>query len=95
MTQRTFTIEVVVDYIDEGKNAAMRVACQQAGQLVFATANLLKDHLKPKVAVHSNDWFSPQEEIELIPNTIQAGLDLIGDDSEPVHPELLAAFSQQ
>lgn len=96
--QRQFTIEVRVDYDDSNKNEAMRIAVKQAAQHVYAKACLLKDGQKPTIAAFSDDWYSGREEIEVIPDTIQKGLDSIavdGDDSDaptPVSDELLAAF---
>jgi len=93
--QRQFTIEVRVDYEDSAKNEAMRLAVAQAAQHVYAKACLLKDGQKPTIAAFSDDWYSGREEIEVIPNTIQQGLDSItGDGDEPsvVSDELLAAF---
>jgi aspartate ammonia-lyase len=96
--QRQFTIELRVDYDDNGKNEAMRTAVKQAAQHVFAKASMLKDSQKPTIAAFSDDWYSGREEIEVIPDTIQSGLDSIavdGDDSDaptPVSDELLAAF---
>ena|GEM_PF-4798295 len=95
--QRQFTIELRVDYDDVGKNEAMRIAIKQAAQHVYAMANMLKDGQKPQIAAFSDDWYSGREEIEVIPDTIQSGLDAIavdGDDAANEGPssELLAAF---
>ncbi len=91
--QRQFTIELRVDYADNEKNQAMRIACQQAAQHINATAILLADGQKPQIAVFSDDFYSGREEIELIPNTIQAGLDAIGGGDAPtVSDEMLNAF---
>ena len=93
--QRQFTIELRVDYADNEKNQSMRLACQQAAQHIFATANLLKDGQKPQIAVFSDDFYSGREEIELISSTIQAGLESIGgEDAQPVSNELLNAFEK-
>jgi hypothetical protein len=96
--QRQFTIELRVDYDDNDKNEAMRMAVKQAAQHVFAKASMLKDSQKPTIAAFSDDWYSGREEIEVIPNTIQSGLDSIAVDGDysdaptPVSDELLAAF---
>lgn len=93
--QRQFTIELRVDYDDTGKNEAMRIAVRQAAQHVYAKANMLKDGQKPQIAAFSDDWYSGREEIEVIPDTIQSGLDSIavdGDNEPEVSSELLAAF---
>lgn len=95
--QRQFTIELRVDYADNGKNEAMRIAVAQAAQHIYAKANMLKDSQKPQIAAFSDDWFSGREEIEVIPGTIQQGLDAIGEATAEDAPsaELLAAFGGQ
>jgi pyruvate/2-oxoglutarate dehydrogenase complex dihydrolipoamide dehydrogenase (E3) component len=92
--QRQFTIELRVDYADNEKNQSMRIACQQAAQHINATAVLLADGQKPQIAVFSDDFYSGREEIELITNTIQAGLDSIGGDASEsqVSDEMRNAF---
>jgi len=94
--QRQFTIELRVDYADNEKNQAMRLACQQAAQHLNATAVLLSDGQRPQIAVFSDDFYSGREEIELVSGTIQSGLDSIGGDANdsPVSNELLNAFGQ-
>ena len=80
--QRQFTIELRVDYADNGKNDAMRTALQAAARHVYATATLLADAVKPQVAIFSDDFFSGHEQITLLEDTIKDGLDQIGDTKE-------------
>lgn len=90
--QRQFTIELRVDYADNEKNEVMRKALQHAARHVFATAVLLADGIKPQVAVFSDDFFSGHEEIKLLEDVIQSGLDSTDlPDEAPVSSELMAA----
>lgn len=91
--QRQFTVELRVDYADNDKNEVMRKALQHAARHVFATASLLADGIKPQVAVFSDDFFSGHEEIKLLNDVIQQGLDeteTTAGDSE-ISSELMAA----
>lgn len=91
--QREFTIQLRVDYADSEKNAAMRLACQLAAVHMLNKAMLLKDGQKPDIAVYSDDFYSGREQIELIPDTIQSGIDsLTGDNA--VENALIAAFGE-
>ncbi len=91
--QRQFTIELRVDYEDAGKNEAMRKALQAAARHVYATATLLKDSVKPQVAIFSDDFFTGHEEINLLSDTVQEGMDSIGGgEAEGVSDELLNAM---
>src|ERR1035437_5238313 len=95
MMQRMFTIELRVDYADAEKNDAMRTAIRQAAQHVNATACLLTDGVRPGIAVFSDDFYAGREEIGLIQETIQKGIDSIqGDpaDEGGVSDEMLNAL---
>lgn len=95
--QRQFTIELRVDYEDSEKNAVMRQACQAAARHMFATANLIKDGQKPQVAIFSDDFYSGHEDITLLEDTIQNGIDSLGGVSadDTVSSELLAAVTEE
>jgi hypothetical protein len=90
---RQFTIELRVNYADNEKNATMRSAVAQAARHMFATAQLLADGVKPDIAIFSDDWFSGREEIELLQDVIQQGLDEAGEavTEGEVSSELMAA----
>lgn len=90
--QRQFTIELRVDYEDADKNDTMRTACQAAARHVYATATLLADGVKPQIAIYADDFFSSQQEIALLDDTIQQGIDASGlSDEAPVSSELMKA----
>ena len=91
--QRQFTIEIRVDYADNGKTDVMKKAMQQAARHVFATATLLADGVKPQVAVFSDDFFTGHEEIALLDDTITQGIEAIQatGEQEVISNELLAA----
>lgn len=85
--QRQFTIELRVDYADNEKNDAMRQACAAAGRHVFATASLLSDGVQPQISIYSDDYFAGHEEIKLMEDTIQQGLDATAVAAEGAVPE--------
>ncbi len=93
--QRQFTIELRVDYADNDKNEVMRKALQHAARHVYATAVLLADGIKPQVAVFSDDFFSGHEEIKLMDDVIQQGLDetveTAPEGGDTISSELLSA----
>jgi hypothetical protein len=92
--QRQFTVELRVDYADNDKNETMRTALQHAARHVYATAVLLSDGVKPQVAVFSDDFFSGHEEIKLLEDTIQHGIDATNmqDATDQVSGELMSAM---
>jgi hypothetical protein len=93
--QRLFTIEVRVDYKDESKQEIMKKALQQAARHIYASANLLKDHIKPMIVVYSHDYFSGHHDIPLLEDDIEAvGNSLLSDEmkDEGVSKEMLDAL---
>ncbi len=91
--QRQFTIEIRVDYADSEKNAAMKETLQQCARHAYATATLLSDGVKAQVAIFSDDFFSGHEEIMLLDDVIQKGLEAVGDTKEEISSELAGALS--
>jgi hypothetical protein len=90
--QRQFTIELRVDYADNEKNDAMRQACAAAARHVYATASLLSDGIKPQISVYSDDYFAGHDEIKLMEDTIQQGLDdTQGVEATEISSELMRA----
>jgi hypothetical protein len=92
--QRQFTIEVRVDYADADKNAVMKETLQACARHAYATAVLLNDGVKAQVAIFSDDFFSGHEEIMLLDDTIQKGIDAVGgaDEADKPSSEMLAAM---
>lgn len=94
--QRSFTIELRVDYADAGKNPAMKKAVAQAARHLFATASLLKDQAQPQIAIFSDDFFGNHEDIALLEDTLATGAEALtaaGDTSDgAISDELLNAF---
>lgn len=90
---RQFTIELRVNYADSDKNDTMRSACAAAARHMFATANLLADGTNPDIAIYSDDWFAGKEEINLMQDVIQQGLDETTDTvtEGEISSELMAA----
>lgn len=95
--QRQFTIELRVDYEDPDKHQEMRKAAAHAARHMHAIASLLADNgVKPQVSAFSDDWFSGQEEINLLEDIIAQGLtetDGSGEQTEAIDPELIRAMA--
>ncbi len=94
--QRQFTIELRVDFADPEKLPAIKKVLQQAARHCFATAQLISDNSKStQIAIYSEDFFSGHEEIKLLDDTIQQGLDATGGTSggDAVSDELLSAVN--
>lgn len=93
--QRQFTIELRVDFADPEKLEPIKQVLQQAARHAFATAQLISDNPKlTKIAIFSDDFFTGHEQIALLDDTIQQGLDAIGADSsgsESISSELAMA----
>lgn len=92
--QRSFHIELRVDFADPEKLEPLKQVLQQAARHAYATAQLISDNPKStQIAIFSDDFFSGHEEIKLLDDTIQQGLDDVGDTSgsEEVSSELAAA----
>lgn len=93
--QRMFTIELRVDFSDNEKLEPMKQAIRAAAKHVNATALLISDNPKAtQIAIYSEDFFSGNEEIALLEDTIAIGLaetgQAVGD--EGVSDELAGAL---
>ena len=94
--QRQFTIELRVDFADSEKLGPLKQVLQQAARHAFATAMLISDNPKStQVAIFSDDFFSGHEEIKLLDDVIQQGLDQTGEAQPEDTPsaELLGAVN--
>jgi hypothetical protein len=93
--QRQFTIELRVDFVDTEKLGPLKQVLQQAARHAFATAMLISDNPKStRVAIFSDDFFTGHQEIALLEDVIQQGLDATGETtsgSESISSELMAA----
>lgn len=65
MGQKTYTIELKVNFTEEGKHDVMREALRDAARTVLTTAMMLADKGKPQVALHSSDFFYGNEALTL------------------------------
>jgi hypothetical protein len=87
--QRQFTIELRVDFADQEKLPALKQVLQQAARHAFATAQLISDNPKStQIAIFSDDFFSGHEEIKLLDDVIQQGLDHRRDEDSGPASEL-------
>jgi hypothetical protein len=94
--QRQFTIELRVDFADADKLPELKKTLQQCARHAFATAQLLSDTPKTTaIAVFSDDFFSGNEEIKLMEDVIQQGLDDVNETSgaEKLSSELVEAMN--
>lgn len=94
--QRQFTIELRVDFADPEKLGPLKQVLQQAARHAFATAQLISDNPKStQVAIFSDDFFTGHEEIKLLDDVIQNGLDAQGQESgsEGISSELAGAMT--
>lgn len=92
--QREFKIELRVDFADPGKLPEIAKTLKAAARHVLATAKLISDNPKSTdIAVFSDDFFSGREEISLLDDVIQQGLDETdGTPTDQPSDELLNAF---
>ena len=65
MAQKTYTIELRVNFTDDGKHDVMREAARDAARTILTTAMMLADKGKPQVALHSSDFFYGTEALSL------------------------------
>jgi|SRR5712664_1276217 len=95
--QRQFTIELRVDFADSEKLGPLKQVLQQAARHAYATAQLISDNPKStQIAIFSDDFFTGHEEIKLMEDVIQQGLDETGTATEAdnVSSELMAAVNE-
>ena len=95
--QRQFTIELRVDFADPEKLPALKQVLQQAARHAYATAQLLSDVPKTtQIAIFADDFFSGHQEIKLLEDVIQQGLDATGEvssGSDSISSELMGAVN--
>lgn len=65
MAHKTYVMEVKVTFTDDGKHDAMREVMRDAGRTVLTAAMMLADKGKPRVALHSSDFFFGNEDFSL------------------------------
>jgi hypothetical protein len=60
-------IELDIDFNDnpKDKHEAIKTTAAMAAKHLFAQATILSDAYKPRIAVHSSDFFMGKEEIDL------------------------------
>jgi len=85
MAQRTYTLEIAVDFGDLDKHEVAKKIMQQLGTRAFANMALLADGIKPKIAIFSDDFFSGHEDFVFLEDVVAKGdaeLAEAGDTSE-------------
>jgi hypothetical protein len=96
--QRQFTIELRVDFADKDKLPELKQTLLQCARHALTTAQLLSDTPKTtQIAIYSNDFFSPPEEINVLEDLIQQGIEATNMQDEPqnggIGEDLAAAVS--
>lgn len=71
--QKTFSLELRVDFKDKDKFDVMRKLFQQAALHLAAQADLLMDHVKAQAAVFDDDFFSGKQQISILDDTWEQG----------------------
>lgn len=90
MTQRSYTIEVRIDVADETKYEDFQKVMIQAGQLVYANAQLISGTTKPQIAVFSDDFFAGHNDIDIFTNSIAQGDKDLAAAAKTAQPDLVA-----
>lgn len=68
-------IELRTNFADRDKNEAVRQIVLQSAKHLNALALLLHDGVKPDIAAYGDDWFAGRQDINLLEDVIQQGLD--------------------
>ena len=63
--QRTYTIEIRCEYIDESRYTYVEEAMRSAAQDIIAVAKVLTDKKDPVISLRSDDRFEGAADIEL------------------------------
>jgi len=63
---RVFMIELRVDFRDSSKNELVRKALAQAAATLNGQVSMIQDHVKPQIAIYSDDFFHTHEEINML-----------------------------
>lgn len=92
--QRKFSIEIKVDFADDGKLPVFTKTVLLHARRLLGTARLIADIPKNvKILVHGDDFLAGQYEIELMQDLLDdVEIDAAGNDTaeEKISPELLA-----
>jgi hypothetical protein len=81
--QKTYSLELRVDFADKDKFEVMRKLFQQAALHLTAQADLLMDRIPAAAAVFDDDFYSGKQQISMLADTIQQGKDMIGALTTP------------
>lgn len=69
--QRKWTIEVIADFKEKGKNDAIDFQVRKAGANLQAALYLIMDGIKPQVVAFSDDFFSGRSDFDLLLQDIE------------------------
>lgn len=65
MGLKKYTIEIAVDFTDEGKHKVIIDAAREAARTLITTAMMLQEKRPAKVALHSSDFFYGNDELSI------------------------------
>lgn len=65
MPLKTYTIELQMDFKEDGKDEVLRDACRDAARTLLITARMLMEKRKPNVTFHSGDFIVGTQEMDL------------------------------
>jgi hypothetical protein len=65
MGLKKYTIEIAVDFTDEGKHKVIVDAAREAARTLLTTAMMLQEKRPAKVALHSSDFFAGNDELAI------------------------------
>lgn len=81
--QRSFTIELRVEYADEAKYEQIKGMLRSAALHLHASAALIADGQKPDIVISGTDFFHGFEDIKLFDDTIAKGQAAIATADDP------------
>ena len=87
---RKWTIEVIADFKEKGKNDAIDFQVRKAGANLQAALYLIMDGIKPQVVAFSDDFFSGRSDFDLLleQQPVQDGKDMFYSKAAGTHVDL-------
>ena len=63
---KTYKLELKVDFQDEDKYKIIEQQLERAAREILAVAVIIQEKRKPQIALHSEDFFKGNEELEIV-----------------------------
>ena len=64
--RKKYRIELSIEFKDQDRHKDLKPIILQAARDLLATAQLIADYRQPQIAVQSDDFFVPPEQINLM-----------------------------